>query len=99
MLLCSKKSKVALIKKRKNFDGFLRKSILNFLSPNQHTCNSCEGTLTEYIENVSPFLIVPGGVVDYNVNTPNFVEISLQEGIVIYFIVLVTVFQIKNNHF
>ena len=64
------KSKVALIKKGKNFHGFLNKTILTFLSPKKFTCNSCEGTRTEYIENIPPFLIVPGDVVDYNVNTP-----------------------------
>ena len=93
------KSKVALIKKGKNFRGLLSKTILNFLSPKQYTCNSCKGTLMEYVENVPPFLIAPGDVVDYNVNTRDFVEISIQEGIVIYFLVLVTVFEIKSKHF
>ena len=72
------------------FRGFLSKTILNFLSPKQYTCNSCEGTLTEYVENVALFLIVSGDVVECNVNTPDFAEISIQEGIVIYFLVLWT---------
>ena len=55
--------------------------------------------MTEYVENVPPFLIVPGDVVDFNVNTPDFVEISTQEGIVVYFLVLEMVFEIKSNHF
>ena len=93
------KSKVELTKKGKNFHGFLSKTILNFLSPKQYTSNSCEGTLTEYVENVPPFLIVPGDAVDYNANTPDFVGISIQKGTAIYFLVLVTVFEIKNKHF
>ena len=75
--------KVALIKKGKKFRGFLSKTILNFLFPKQHTCNSNEGTLTEYVETVPPFLIVPVDVADFNVNTPDFVKISIQQGIAV----------------
>ena len=81
--------------KGKNFCGFFSKAILNFLSPKQYTFNSCEGTLTEYAENVPPFVIVPGDVADYNFNTADFAEISIQERFVIYFLVLVTVFEIQ----
>ena len=36
---------------------------------------------------------------DYDANTPDFVEIPIHEGIVIYFLVLLTVFEIKKHFY
>ena len=93
----SQKNRLVYIKKTQNLSETLQEGIQTRLASKEYNCNACVGTVSEGTVNLLPLLIVPGEVVGNDL--PYNFEIFGKYKVVLYFLILVTVFDTMKKRF